>query len=121
MRILLAKAEFLDRYNRLLPKEQWAFLAGPKQLPEEEKLTLLVTEPWHLMPIRLLKWKDINGNQWKTHGNHSMSRVSYQFSSHFLDAPWAQALREQLKVDLPDKGLVLGNSKAGCERAPMAT
>ena len=36
----------MERYNRLLPKEQWPALAGPKQLPEEEKLKLLVSEPW---------------------------------------------------------------------------
>eukprot|EP00434_Breviolum_minutum_P009786 symbB.v1.2.008618.t1/scaffold516.1/size216213/4 len=60
----LLHAEFLERYGRLMPKEQWPQLVGPRQVEQPEKVKLLVA-----------------------------------------------ALRDQLTIDLEDKGLILGNTK----------
>ncbi|CAK9016123.1 unnamed protein product [Durusdinium trenchii] len=39
----LLHADFVERYCRCLPKEQWPELVGPRQVPEQEKLNLVVT------------------------------------------------------------------------------
>lgn len=39
----LLHAEFLERYGRLMPKEQWPQLVGPRQVSPPEKVELLVS------------------------------------------------------------------------------